>query len=191
MALAMQMDDEPVGGWRFHALKDGCVLSVHKNSAHESYAYLDQPQDLLWRIFVDNGARFGPPLLPPYPGDHVEAFERVQQITLPALLRFYVTRISREFVLPRSRRTLVFDSGRQLGFNRLRTRGEDPTDCYFGDDVSLQQHVRDGTLELGEHDGIVSVVLRGHTPGLALWSRDDRREYGTGSLLDLFLLAGM
>lgn len=190
--MTRQLAEAPVGAARHRVVEDRRVLSVYKVTDEEAHAYLDAPQDCIYRVFVTKGARFGPPLLPPYAIEHVESFERGQQLRLTPLFRFYVTQVSREFILPQSRRVLVLDPNRQLGFNRMRVREHGSrSDCYFGDDGSLQRHIREGTLELGQHEGIVSIVVRGHSPGLALWSRDDRQEYGTGSLLHLFLLAGL
>lgn len=90
--------------FKYKQLKDGTIMCVHHigNGQFRCRVAPGNDEDLMLATLVEHmddiymTTKFQYPLAPPYTLDEIKVFERENQTTLPALLRHYLLKISRE-----------------------------------------------------------------------------------------------
>ena len=170
--------------FKYAQLEDGTILCVHQTGGGQFRCRVADPKQLQLETLVDHmedvyaTTRFDAPLAPPYSLEEVENFERENQTTLPALLKHYLLKISRETVCD-SYRTTIDISTRGILSNRVVTP-DDERNGWISEELD---GVLDGVLDFSHVGSFMSyVVVKGDGRGCVLSFDDMNSGYTIGPL---------
>lgn len=145
----------------YKQLEDDTILCVHHTGNGQFRCRVAPGDDkhLMLATLIDHmddvyaTTRFNTPLAPPYTLDEIEKFEQENETTIPALLRHYLLKISRETVCDLYRVTVDL-AVRGLTCNRVATpdivSGGVLVETYEYSDITDNPIELEGTLEFSD-----------------------------------------
>jgi len=163
--------------FNYKEMEDGTILCVHHLGAGQFRCRVASAGDLLLATLADHmedvyaTTKFVTPLDPPYTLAEVEDFERENDTTIPALLRYYILSISRETACDSCRITIDLTT-RNIESNKIPVTKDNLG--FYEFEIDDWRDLQ-GTLDFS--DGgcafFSNVIVKGEGHGYVLSYRDD------------------